>query len=262
MPKAYQERFASQFKWLGQPATAQGVVPATAGYVPLTQPLLYAAHLQNRGAGAIPAALVGLIPDSMWEAGQWTAIGTTYAADTADAQDADADDFALQTLTNNDGHLIGCDIPFGAISYDITTASVGAGQVHTYRYWNGSAWTAIAATGMLVDGPRTAGQTWALGELLVLFDPKIDWAKGGTGTNVNAARYNLLMQATTAPGTAALARRIYLGKVLASWESIAAGDEKSRFWTPSGIILPEGIAALGGAFGTADESNTVEVMRS
>jgi hypothetical protein len=257
-----QYREANPYKWVGQPATAQGVVPASAGFIPTTQPLLFAAWLQNRGAGAVPVALISLIPDSKWEAGQWVNATTTYTPDTADAQDADTNDFALETTTVNDGHVIGCDEKFGAIGYDISTASIGAGQVHVVEYWNGSAWTAIAATGMLVDIPRAAGVTWTINEFLVLFDPKSDWAKGGSGTGVNQNRYNLRIRATTAPTTAGLAKRIYIGQVLASQDALGANLEFTRNWQPTGLILPEWVAAIGSAFGTADESNTLELVRS
>lgn len=257
-------RRENPFKWLGQPGTAQHVVPASAGFLPVTRPLLHGAWLHNRSVGALAAAIVALVPDSMWEAGQWTNATTTYTPDTTDFQDAGADDAPLEVAgAAGDGFVVGCDVPFGALSLDITTAGVGAGTVHVVEYWNGSAWTPIAATGMLVDIPRTAGQNWTAGEALVLFDPKTDWRVGGSGTNVSATRYNLRIRATTAPATtAALAKRLYVGDVLDSVKSLAAGGVHPNVskYHP-GILLPEWTAGLAGAFGTADDGNTLELVR-
>lgn len=255
-------RAANPYKWLGQPATAQNVVPASAGFLPTTRPLLYGGYLQNRSAGALAAAIVALIPDSMWTAGQITTAGV-FTADTEDAQDAGADDFKLFNQAEaGSGHLLSCDVPFGAISYDVTTASVGAAQTHVIEYWNG-AWTAIAAAGMLVDIPRSAGQVFAAGEVLVLFDPKTDWIVGGTGVDVPATKYNLRLREPVSSTTAALARRIYLGQVIDSVDALAA----SGVYPPynkyaAGMMLPIWTAGLTGAFGTADESNTIELLRS
>src|SRR3989304_5399399 len=100
--------------WLGQPATAQNVVPGASGLAPgnVKEIRLYLAEIQNRAASAQGCALVGLLPDTMWEAGQWVDATTIYTADTDDAQSAVTNDFPLETLTNSDGHIIGANVPF------------------------------------------------------------------------------------------------------------------------------------------------------
>lgn len=244
-------------KWLGQPATAQNVVPAAAGLVLSTPARLFSLRMLNRGV-QMAMAVVALLKDSAWEAGQWVNATTTLTLDTLDAQDADTNDFPLETLTAQDGFVIGADVPFGAISLDVTTAGVG-NTTHVIEYWNG-AWTAIAATGLFVDIKRAA--VWALGEELVLFDPPADWIVGGSGTGVSATRYNLRIRCTTvAAGTAALARRIYVGEVLSSESALASEGSAERESFPEWVNFRTNYhAAIGLAAATLDELHALEIV--
>jgi hypothetical protein len=230
---------------LGQPATAVNVIPASAGVtVPGEQ--IMRVYMQNISAGTVSLCLAGLFPDSTWTAGQWVAVGTTLTDDTTDAQDAGADDFPINTTTINDGHIIGCTYPFGLVSYDITTATIGAALAGIIEYWNGAAWTAIAATGMHVDIPRGVGVQWALGELIIMFDPPVDWAVGGTGTGVSATKYNLRYASSAAGTTAGLARRIYVGIPITSWRNILTlAEAPVREYTPNGLSIPDGVVRVG-----------------
>jgi hypothetical protein len=239
-------RISNNYHWLGQPATAVGVVPASAGVaVANLAHQIMRVYLQNRSASTVSLCVAGFFPDSVWEAGQWVAVGTTYTDDTVDAQDASTNDFPINTTTINDGHIIGCDYPFGLVSYDMTTATIGAAIEGTIQYWNG-AWTAIAANGMLVDIPRAAGIQWALGELIIMFDPPADWIVGGTGTGVNAARYNLRYFSSVAGTTAGLARRLYVGVPITSWVNIATLTEAPvREYIPNGLSIPTGVTYVG-----------------
>lgn len=237
-------RVLNPYHWLGQPATAQNVIQASAGRVhdgALRPKRLF---LFNGSASTVAACLAGMFPDSAWEAGQWVDATTTYTEDTVDAQDADTNDFPINTTTINDGHIIGCDYPFGLVSYDMTTATVGAALAGVIEYWNG-AWTALPAVSMLVDIPRSAGTQWALGELIIMFDPPLDWAKGGTGTGVNATRYNLRYRSSAAGTTAGLARRLYVGVPITSFGTILTKAEASRVYTEDGIEVPQGIVRIG-----------------
>lgn len=240
-------RVSNNYHWLGQPATAVNVVPATAGVaVSALAHQIMRVYLQNRSAGTVSVCVAGFFPDAVWEAGQWVDLTTTYTVDTTDAQDAGTNDFPINTTTISDGHIIGCDYPFGLVSYDMTTATVGAALEGIIEYWNGTAWTAIAATGMLVDIPRVAGVQWATGELIIMFDPPADWAVGGTGTNVNAARYNLRYRSSAAGTTAGLARRVYVGIPITSWKGVATLTEASvREYTPNGLSIPTGVTYIG-----------------
>jgi hypothetical protein len=189
--------------------------------------------------------VAGFFPDSSWTAGQWVAVGTTLTDDTTDAQDAGANDFPINTTTINDGHIIGCDYPFGLVSYDMTTATIGAAIEGIVEYWNG-AWTAIAAIGMLVDIPRGAGVQWATGELIVMFDPPLDWVVGGTGTGVSQTQYNMRYASSVAGTTAGLARRVYVGIPITSWKAITTLTETSSHeYTPNGLSIPDGVVRIG-----------------
>ncbi|MCJ7564815.1 MAG: hypothetical protein MUP52_09535 [Candidatus Aminicenantes bacterium] len=238
-------RVLNAYHWLGQPATAVNVIPASAGAtVPSDQ--IMRVYMQNISAGTVSLCLAGLFPDSAWTAGQWVAVGTTLTDDTTDAQDAGTNDFPINTTTINDGHIIGCTYPFGLVSYDMTTATIGAALAGIIEYWNGAAWTEIAETGMLVDIPRGVGVQWATGELIIMFDPPADWAVGGSGTGVSATKYNLRYASSAAGTTAGLARRIYVGVPITSWRNIATLTEASvRDYSPNGLSIPDGVVRIG-----------------
>jgi hypothetical protein len=222
------------------------VIPSTAG-IPTAGGTVRPKNLYlfNGSAGTVAACLAGFFPDSAWTFGAWVEGSTTLTDDTADAQSAATNDAAINTTTINDGHIIGCLYPFGLVSYDMTTATVGAALAGAIEYWNG-AWTAIAATGMLVDIPRSAGTQWALGELIIMFDPPLDWIVGGTGTNVSQTKYNLRYRSSAAGTTAGLARRIYVGVPITSYGTILTKVEASpRLYPLSGIEVPAGVVRIG-----------------
>lgn len=246
-------------KWLGQPATAQGVVPVAAGASVPAEGGLYInrVELQNRGSGVAAAAVVAFIKDALWKAGQWTDATTTFTNDTADSQDADTNDFALETTTVNDGFLVASRVQFGAISLDVTTAGSGTSPTHVIEYWNG-AWTALAAAELLVDVARSAD--WAAGEALILFDPPADWVEGGSGTNVPQGMFCVRVRRTNATqATAALARRVYIGQVLESANDLAATTGTREWAFPAPLYVPPSqFAAVGGAFETAANANLLD----
>jgi hypothetical protein len=237
-------RALNPYHWLGQPATAQNTIPASAGRECIGS-RVRRVFLFNGSASTVAACLAGLFPDSAWSFGAWVDGTTTLTDDTADAQSAATNDAAINTTTINDGHIIGCDYPFGLISYDMTTATVGAALAGVLEYWNGSAWTGLVAAQMLVDIPRAAGVQWALGELIVMFDPPADWAKGGSGTGVNANRYNLRYRSSAAGSTAGLARRIYVGVPITVFGAITTKAEGTRQYTEDGIEIPQGVVRIG-----------------
>jgi hypothetical protein len=242
----YRYRTSNTYHWLGQPATAVNTIPSSAGItVTAGASTIQRIYMQNRSAGTVAMCVAGLFPDSAWGAGQWVNATTTYTSDTTDAQDAGSDDFAINTTTINDGHIVECDYPFGLISYDMTTATTGGSLAGVLEYWNG-AWTAIASTGTLVDIPRSAGTQWAAGELIVMFDPPIDWVVGGTGTGVSQTRYNLRYRSSAAGTQAGLSRRIYVGVPITAHANVTTLSEAAvRDYHPNGLAIPTGVVRLG-----------------
>lgn len=259
MATIYKRAFKN--KWLGQPATAQGVVPKSAGFpVPdgIGQPVrIIYARLQNRSTGAAGVALVALLNDREWIFGQVDAAGA-YTDDTVDAQSAATNDAALDGTAANAGFVIGATMPFGAVSVDCTTAGAGTtpSATHDIAYWNGSAWTQIAAAGLLVDVPRASD--WATGEQLILLDPPSDWVTGGSGTGVPQTTYNLRVRRTALPTVGrsdALARRLYVGVVLASEDAVAANAIAELLAGDADV--PISASAVGLAASVADEGHSL-----
>ncbi len=257
-------------KWLGQPATASGVVPASAG-APFPVRANYL-RLTNHLNAAQAMAAVALLLDSKWKCFSWRNATTTATDQTAAAQNGTTNDVALDasgTPAVNDGFLISADLPFGALSVDVTTAGAGntPAAAHTISYWNGSAYTAIPTSGTLIDIPRASD--WATGEQTVLFIPPVDWAVGGSGTNVPQDKYNLLIQRSAFPTAArvdALARRIYVGIPLVT-DILAAGAVAQAYSERFGdeFVLAGWAAALGVIQGTpstivAVDSNSLELL--
>jgi len=258
MANVYNRAFKN--KWLGQPATAAGVIPVTAG-IPTPAILAYLRAV-NRAAAA-NVAVVGLHKDAGVKVGTWTDASTLFTDATAAAQNATIDDVALETNTANDGVIFCGQNPFGAVSLDVTTASAGTVPVSSrdVAYWNGTAWTALAATSFLVDVARTLVDI-PVGENIILFDPPVDWAVGGSGTNVPQTTFNLRMRRTGLPTVgpvAALARRVYIGDVYVSAVALATGGLIELFAV--GEFSPaNNIAAVGFATGVANDLNALQAI--
>src|SRR5438552_2571287 len=100
-------------KWLGQPKTAAGVVPPSAG---LAMPAIGGIRgsyfrMQYRGASTAAIAMIALLKDTAWELRQWIDATTSAATDkTAQAQEGTTNDVPLETTTVNDGFIVGADI--------------------------------------------------------------------------------------------------------------------------------------------------------
>lgn len=246
-------------KWLGAPNTAANTVPATAGLdVSNLSPVLVKGRLKINGA-AVNVAIVGLLKDTQWWAGQGTNIQAAVTVDTTDAQSAAANDFPLEVANQaNSGCMFGATVPFGAISVASTTNSAGS-PVRVLEYWNG-AWTTIAAAGLLVAPP--ANWLTTATEDLILFIPPTDWTKGGTPTDTaNQDTYNIRIRATTAPTTAGSASRVYLGYVFSGEPALAANGTHEAPWESlQGWPCPRAIAAISGAASTANEGHVISIV--
>jgi hypothetical protein len=82
-----------------------------------------------------------------WYAGQWDEGEESFTDDTADAQDAGVDDFALTTLAADadDGCYISCDYVFNYVIFQNAQQDAGATDTDVF-YWNGTEWTEITPT--------------------------------------------------------------------------------------------------------------------
>jgi hypothetical protein len=243
---------------LGQPNILFGRVQTVVHlWAPPTTPFTYkvlveAVRLQNNAGGAIACGLGVHLPDSLGKLGSWVDATTTFTDDTTDAQDSDADDFTISTLTNNDGHVIGCKVPFNAVSYDITTAEGGSAGTYQLQYWNGTAWTTLVPLVM----PTFASQA----EHVLVFAPPVDWVKGGSGTGVDSDYYNIRVRATTAPGgPAAVAKRIHLARLELLGDDIANNGEL-RYEGATPLLLAAQGDGLCAYFQTASDKNIVEAV--
>lgn len=210
--------------------------------------------IHNRSGGAAVVGIGGRLPQSLWTAGQIIAAGN-YTDDVTDAQDSDANDFALTTTTNNDGFGIFCQVPWNIASIIVGTAAAGGSPVWDLAYTKaGGSWGTI--TNAYVSPLFTS-----TGEQLIWFEPPTDWApsEAGHGTGVPVGSYGIRCRATTAPNaTAGLATNIVLGRMLLTTESV---DDNSVLSNIGGveIALPPQCDAICAAISTANAQNRASV---
>lgn len=104
--------------------------------------------------------------------------GAVFTTETTEANNATPDDMTLlpaAPVQDDDAYYIGSDYTFDKITITISTAGAGTWTI-TWKYWNGSAWTALSG---VTDG--TTSFTTA-GTKDVTFTLPSDWAQ----TAVNA----------------------------------------------------------------------------
>jgi len=228
--------------------------------------------LHNRSGSASVIGIGVRIPNYLWIAGQWTDATTTFTDDTTDAQDADTNDFALETTTNNDGYVIACRVPFNAVSINVSTASVDAVSVARAVRFSDSAGTGWQTADANLFQQTASATNYATGENVVVFAPPIDWGKSSSlATGLPDGHYAMNVRATDAPGTTAgLAKAIEVYRLYFLQEAVAdnstlveefsgrefvmAQDDRGG----SGLIYGDALVAL---FGTANDQNrgTVQV---
>ena len=165
-------------------------------------------EIHNRSSATVNYGIGFRIANTAWVAGQYTHAGTTFTDDTTDAQDAGATDFALETLTDNDGFIVACKYPFNALSINIGTAGAGATpSVHDMAYSNlaGTGWTTLTTTNAFVAPVAV----WAAVSTPVIWVPPADWgnvAANGAAPfdNIPVGYYAIRIRATTANAGAGL----------------------------------------------------------
>ncbi len=116
-----------------------------------------------------------------------------YTDDTTDFNDAGAGDVALLPLTPavGDGFFIGHSDPFCKLKLNLSQAMVATLTI-VWKYWNGSAWTAITT---IED--KTAGWTAGTSTYMVSFLAPSDWAANSTANGPNSqAGYFVVAEVT------------------------------------------------------------------
>ena len=217
--------------------------------------------LLNRSGGAASVGIGVRIPNHLWVAGQWVNATTTFTDDTVDAQDTGSADFALETLTINDGYIVASRVPFNAILLDIGTASnLAAGDpVRAARYTN-TATTWAALTTVVLTGAAAEYSTTV--ETVVAWDLPTDWvvtSLNGPGTGIPADVYAINVRATTTPDTTAgVANSMSIYRIYFI-ESIANNATKEINLNPAEAWMPHG-DALVGFFSVANASNKVTAL--
>lgn len=211
-------------------------------------------NIHNRSGGAAVVGVGGRLPQNLWTAGQIVAAGT-YTDDTTDAQDADANDFALTTLTQNDGFGVFGLVPFSIVSLIVGTAAAGGSPAWDLAYTKaGGSWGTI--TNAYVSPLFTS-----IGEQLIWFEPPTDWApaEAGHGTGVPVGSYGIRCRATTAPNaTAGLATNIVVGRMMLTTEGVADNAVLNNIGGAE-IPLPPQFDAICAAISTADPQNRASV---
>ena len=212
--------------------------------------------LFNSSGGTITVAIGVRIPNALWGAGQWVnAAGTPYTDDTTDAQDAGANDFAMETTTNNDGIVIHSRVHFNLVSYDIGTAGDAATRVGRYSNAAGTGWTDIG-TNILLNTLE------ATGERIHFFHTPPDWGTTQTPnlSGIPSGRYALNLRATTAPAaTVALADSLSIYRMYFINEAVGNNAFYTRDFGSMEAVMSPG-DALVAYFGTADNLNAVQAM--
>lgn len=227
-------------------------------------------NLHNRSASTIVAGIGGRFPVNLWTWGFWDdseyAAGTVYADDTVDAQDAGTGDVNLDTVSvNNDGFIIGCDVPFNIVSLQISQAST-AGTVWAMYYSIATAGTTFANNYTAITNPYVAPDFSSTGEQLIWFEPPSDWAKASAATAIVnrhgltvPSQYLLLVKATTAPNAARGQMSLAtLGRMFYSTEGVLDGDILNNIGGHE-LYLPGQCDALAAAFSVADSQNRADV---
>jgi hypothetical protein len=136
----------------------------------------------------------------------------TWTDDTTDFTDAGTDDVATLPAhqTVGDGLYIGYSEKFCKIYANVGTAAVGTHTI-TFKYWDGSAWTAIPAATIDDD---SAGWSTGTSSYYVHFIPPSDWVANTTANGPNSTAGFFVVAEITAITTVTTVGLITQGWVL------------------------------------------------
>ncbi len=252
-------RSAGNKKWVSPTAVAD-YGDAQALWIPPRLPFplgiaVGAAALTNRSGAAADCGLAVRLPVGIWEAGQVTSAGA-YTADTADAQDADSDDFPLHNRADSgSGFLVGCDVPFNILGIVQSAAGDQIGPTKIVEYWDGAAWVDIVASLLINDGLVAAGT----GEKVLCWPLPSTWVAGGSGAGV-PGRYNVRVRHTTGgAGTVdPAASQVFVGVAKMLTPGLADKSTASLIRDHE-YLFPRQGEALFPVFSVAHRGNLVEV---
>lgn len=232
-----------------------------------TQFVIKEAALYNKSGSNAYLGIGGRLPIDLWSFGRWddseAAAGIPFIDDTTDAQDAGTGDVPLDTVgTNNDGFVIGCDVPFNVASLQISQASA------TGTVWD-VAYSALDSSGLGTWTTLTSlyvAPGWSsTGEHLLWFEPPTNWVKvsaasavaGRHGASV-PQRYCVRVRATTGPDTTAgTASLVTLGRV---FYTSRVATENPLFAAENELPLPAQCDAIAACFSVGNQANRAQVL--
>ena len=234
--------------------------------------------VHNRSGGSAIVGIGGRIAASLWRFYTWDeseyAAGTVLTDDTTDAQDSGTGDVNLDTVsTNNDGFVIGCDMPFSIASFMISQASTASTAWQVY-YSKASAGTGFPNNFTEITNLYVAPSFDSTGEQLIWFEPPTDWDQVKSDTaivnrhgrsdrtvlgHVAPPQYLLVVKSSTAPNsTQGQMTLATLGRMLFTTVGVADGGILTNI---GGVEkpLPAGCDAIAAAISVASQQSRVDV---
>lgn len=214
-------------------------------------------RMTNKGSAASVGFGVRFMKE-MWVAGQWTNASATYTDDTTDFQSAATGDAALETTTNNDGHIILCRKIFNSVCYSVTTASTGS-PIRTLEYSTGtSTWTSVPA----IHSNIPSSSNYGTGENFLWFPIPNDWAvtTPSHGTGIPVGYYALRVRATTAPTVAGVAGSLSVHYIVPLAFALATSAIATLEFGGQYAPFPEESDAFVGCAQPASAGNTIQAL--
>lgn len=226
--------------------------------------------IHNRSGSSAVVGIGGRLPTSLWSFGTWDdsayAAGTVYADDTVDAQDAGTGDVNLDTVaTNDDGFVIGCDVPFSIASLQISQASASNTEWKVY-YSIATAGTGFSSNFTEITNLYVAPSFAATGEKLLWFEPPTDWVKATAATAIInrhgatvPSQFLLLVKSTAAPDTTRGAMSLCtVGRMILTTEAVADNDVLNNIGGREEALPPQ-CDAICAAISVANPQNRASV---
>lgn len=207
------------------------------------QALIFNARAFNNSGGAINVGLCQRYAAASYKLWKYVAIGTTFTdVSTAIAAGTASVIFAG---ANNDAYVVQANQMFSMVGLTISTAQ--AGGVFTYKYWNGSSFTTLTTLEVPTDYSAT-------GDLWVVFQPPSDWVVGGS-TGLDALKYSIQVQSTTAAAAAVSATAIWVANFLEFYKNVPNNAAIQISFPDSKPYLLAGGEGLVPYFSTAHAAN-------